>query len=224
MANERKTETIVEKRLAKAGYFKDKNLIVECQQSDSPRINKLLQNASKKGNQKGYPEFIISSKEVSDFLIVIECKADTKKHISKTLDKYADYAVDGVLLYASYLSKEFDVLAIAVSGETARTLRISHYLHLHDASESVELPSKDLLPFDNYHNTILHSETIHSVINICALSSFPLSCMKIGGRYAETSDQRCSNHADCYPTGDRTIRRIPVRSPSSWSIDGILRV
>jgi hypothetical protein len=47
-------------------------------------------------------------------------------HISKTQYKVAlkhqniYVSVDGVLLYASYLSKGFDVLAIAISGETKR--------------------------------------------------------------------------------------------------------
>jgi len=86
MPNERKTEALVRKRLEKHGFFKDGNLNVEEQKSDSPRIDKLLKNASKKGQFKGYPEIIISSKTYSDFLIVIECKADPTKHISKTLD------------------------------------------------------------------------------------------------------------------------------------------
>jgi type I restriction enzyme M protein len=156
MPNERKTEALVRKRLEKCGFFKDGNLIVEEQKSDSPRIDKLLKNASKKGEFQGYPEFIISSKIYSDFLIVIECKADSTKHISKTLDKYSDFAVDGALLYASFLSKEFDVLAIAVSGET--TLRISHYLHLRGTDRAVEFLADEILPFNDYHEKYLHSD------------------------------------------------------------------
>ena len=158
MPNERKTEALVRKRLDKCGFFKDGNLSVEEQKSDSPRIDKLLKNASKKGKAKGYPEFIIFSKAYSDFLVVIECKADATKHISQTRDKYSDYAVDGVLLYASFLSREFDVLAIAVSGETEATLRISHYLHLRGAEQSVEFQADEILPFDDYHKNYLHSE------------------------------------------------------------------
>jgi len=158
MSNERKTETLVRKRLEKAGFFKDGNLKVEEQKSDSPRIDKLLKNASKKGQNQGYPEFIISSKTASDFLIVIECKADATKHISKTLDKYSDFAVDGVLLYASFLSREFDVLAIAVSGETEATLRISHYLHLRGTEQAVEFPADEILPFGDYYKKYRHSE------------------------------------------------------------------
>jgi hypothetical protein len=158
MANERKTEDIVRRSLSKAGYYGDGNLVVEEQQSESLKIDKLLKNASKKGGPKGYPEFIIRSKDVADFLIVIECKADNRKHISKTLDKYAAYAVDGVLLYASYLRKEYDVLAIAVSGETKSTLRISHYLCLRGSDKPVELSVDTLLSFKNYHRNYLLNE------------------------------------------------------------------
>jgi len=158
MPNERKTEALVRKRLEKCGFFKDGNLSVEEQKSDSPRIDKLLKNASKKGQFQGYPEFIICSKAYSDFLIVIECKADATKHISKTLDKYSDFAVDGALLYASFLSKEFDVLAIAVSGETEATLRISHYLHLRGTDRAVEFLADEILPFDDCYKKYLHSD------------------------------------------------------------------
>lgn len=158
MSNERKTENLVRKRLEQQGYSKDENILIEEQQSDSPRIDKLLKNASKKGDKGGHPEFIITSKEAPDFLIVIECKADVTKHVSKTLKQYAEYAVDGVLLYASFLSKEFDVLAIAVSGETEATLHISHYIYLRGANQPVELPSTDILAFKNYYEKLLHSD------------------------------------------------------------------
>lgn len=158
MPNERKTETLVRNRLTKAGYFKGRDLTVEEQKSDSPRIDKLLKYASKKGGHQGYPEFIITSNAKADFLIVIECKADPRKHISKTHNKYADYAVDGVMLYASFLSKEFDVLAIAVSGDSVATLRISHYIHLKGASQAVEFSSDTILSFDEYYTNFLHSD------------------------------------------------------------------
>lgn len=159
MANERKTEDIVDARLRKHRYYKEKAVTVEKQQSDSPRIQHLLANASKKGNGVGRPEFIIHSTAHSELLIIIECKASPKKHVSKTLDQYADYAVDGVLLYASFLSKQFDVLAIAVSGENESELRISHYLHLMGASKAIEYnEAKDILSFNNYYDGFLQSD------------------------------------------------------------------
>src|ERR1051325_2829201 len=94
--NERKTEDFVERRLRKCGYYLlYSNLTVEKQQNDNTRIRKLLENASKHGERAGKPEFIIRSSTIPDFIVVIECKADPKKHISATRDKYAEYAVDG---------------------------------------------------------------------------------------------------------------------------------
>ena len=103
MVNERKTENLVRKLLEENGYTNKSNVIIEEQASDNPRIDKLLQTASKKGRGKGYPEFIISFKDKPDDIIIIECKAETKKHESKSRKRYAEYAVDGALLYASYL-------------------------------------------------------------------------------------------------------------------------
>jgi len=126
MANERKTEKIV-----RSHFDKYTDVIkIEEQSSDIPKINKLLKFASKKGGGKGRPEFIITFNKPDNFLIVVECKADITKHESTSRDKYSEYAVDGALLYASFLSKEYDVLAIAVSGETEQQLNVSHFLHL----------------------------------------------------------------------------------------------
>ena len=130
MRNERKTETIVRESLRACGFLSNADLTVEEQRSDNPRIQKLLKTASKAGLGIGLPEFIISSSVNTEFVIVIECKADVSKHESASGDKYADYAVDGALLYASHLSKQFDVLAIAVSGQTKRESKVSHHLVL----------------------------------------------------------------------------------------------
>lgn len=153
MANERKTENIVRTHFNRLLS----NIEVEEQKSDNPKIDKLLKSASKKGSGRGYPEFIITYKTNSDLLIVIECKADVTKHESKTKDKYSDYAVDGVLLYSSYLSKDFDVLAIAVSGENKRNLKVSHFLHLKGERKATEIFDDRLLSTDDYLNGYLKS-------------------------------------------------------------------
>ena len=153
MANERKTEIITRDHFSK---FLD-SIDIEEQRSDNPKIDKLLKSASKKGGGKGYPEFIISYKTNPDLLIVIECKADVTKHESKDRDKYADFSVDGALLYASYLSKGFDVLAIAVSGETKQSLRVSHFLHLRDEKKATPIFGDKFLSVDDYLNGYLKS-------------------------------------------------------------------
>lgn len=156
--NERKTENLVRKRLDRLGYFTTSGIIVEEQKSDSPRIRKLLRTASKSGGGAGYPEFIITSQNAPDFMIVVECKPNPTMHISKTVDKPAEYAVDGALHYSSYLSRESDVLAIAFSGETEAELRVSHYVQLRGAVQAVELPPTKMLSFDTYYNQFLHSD------------------------------------------------------------------
>ena len=154
MANERKTENLVRDLLREQGYSDNENIIIEEQQSDNPRIDKLLNKASKSGEGKGYPEFIVSFKDKPNNLIVIECKADTKYHVSKTKKKYKDYAVDGVLLYANYLKDGFNVIAIAVSGETEREMRVSHFLWLKEKHTYKSISDKVLLDPKSLFNVV----------------------------------------------------------------------
>ena len=158
--NERKTEDIVEGRLRKNGYYQPgSGITVEKQKSDSPRIQKMLDTASKKGPGVGMPEFLIRASAFPNFIIVIECKADPRKHESATRDKYGTHAVDGVLLYASHLAKDFDVLAIAVSGEDEKSLRISHFLHLQGTDKAVDwLEAREIVSFIDYYEAFIHSD------------------------------------------------------------------
>lgn len=158
MANERKTEIIVRNLLNKKGYYADKFITVEEQQSDSLKIKKLLSNASKSGSKNGYPEFIITCSRYPELIILVECKADVKKHESGYRNKYKDFAVDGVLLYSSFVSKEFDVLSIAVSGEDLNNCVVSQYLQLKGSKEQHKVLNSDILSFDEYHEWIMKSD------------------------------------------------------------------
>lgn len=151
--NERKTEAMVRKHFE--GF--EGKIIIEEQSSDNPKIKKLLATASKSGLGGGYPEFIIQYKNDPDFIIVIECKADILKHESPNRDKYKDFSVDGVLLYSSYLSKDFDVLSIAVSGETNSNKKISHFLQLKGDKKATEIFSNKFLSVDDYLNGYIKS-------------------------------------------------------------------
>lgn len=153
MANERKTETIVRSHFQKYSDI----IQLEEQTSDNAKIDKLLKSASKKGKGKGRPEFLITFYGNSELLIVIECKANTRKHESALKDKYTEYAVDGALLYSSYLSKEYDVLAIGVSGQTKQQLRVSHYLQLKGERKPVQIFGDKLLSANDYLNGYLKS-------------------------------------------------------------------
>ncbi len=153
MANERKTEIITRSHFNQ--FLSEIDL--EEQKSDNLKIDKLLKTASKKGSGHGYPEFIITYKTNSNLLIVIECKSDITKHESKNRDKYSEFSVDGALLYASYLSKDFDVIAIAVSGEITRNLKISHFLHLKGERKATEIFADKFLTANEYLNGYLKS-------------------------------------------------------------------
>jgi type I restriction enzyme M protein len=129
--NERKTENLVRDELRDLGYYNPESATrVEEQKSEIEAVKRLLKSASKTGKGgKGAPEFIVSDSGTPDFLVVVECKADVKKHESNLRDDAVNYAVDGVLHYASFLAKEFNAIAIAVSGQTKSQLKISTFLY-----------------------------------------------------------------------------------------------
>ena len=154
MLNERVTENIVRNILKEKLYYNDDNIIIEEQKSQNPRINKLLQNASKTGDGIGRPEFIISFNNNPNDLIVIECKASIIYHESKDRANYRDYAVDGVLLYASYLHKEFNVTAIAVSGTNDKDKKISTFLWLKEHYTYKDIEDKIFLKSSEIENII----------------------------------------------------------------------
>jgi len=155
--NERVTEDIVRSHFKNDPDY-DKTIFEE-QKSSIPRVDKLLKNASKSGLGGGKPEFLITFKnERLDLIIVIECKASRTKHESKTRDNYKEYAVDGVLLYSSFLSQVYDVLSIAVSGEDKNNVKISHFIQLKGCEQAKPIFGNDLLPVKNYIDGYINSE------------------------------------------------------------------
>ncbi|MBH0117139.1 N-6 DNA methylase [Salinibacterium sp. NG253] len=156
--NERITENLVRDKLRILGYFdEDSDTRVEEQRSQIAEIRRLLKGASKTGGTGlGAPEFIVTSLAVPDFVLVVECKGDPRKHVSRDLSKPVDYAVDGVLHYAKSLSSSFHVLAVAVSGQSEGDLLVSTYLHPRGSAIARQLSARsgaeieDLLPFVDY--------------------------------------------------------------------------
>lgn len=118
MANERITEDLVEEQLRALGFYENEDeIVVEKQQSAIASIRKALSKASKQGKGgAGYPEYIITAPETPDMVIIVECKAEVKRHSSPQRNKPRDFAVDGVLHYARFLSNSYTVICIAVSG------------------------------------------------------------------------------------------------------------
>jgi len=150
MANERITEDIVRIHFKNDPLFK--SVKFEEQKSYNKRVIELLQNASKSGKGVGKPEFIISFPAGNiDYLLVIECKASVTNHQSTNIDNPRDYAVDGVLHYAKALSTEFDVIAIAVSGQTEQELLVSHFVWKKSEEKPTENKAdKKLLSINDY--------------------------------------------------------------------------
>ena len=160
--NERKTENVVREELRRLGYYDPASDVqVDEQKSNIESVRRALRSASKSGGGGGgAPEFIVSAPSAADFLLVVECKADVKDHASGLIDalfrtgvvtedaaakakRTQRFAVDGALHYAQALSKEFNVIAIGVSGETKKSVKVSTCLWPKGSSKPKELHAKD---------------------------------------------------------------------------------
>lgn len=145
--NERNTENIVRAELTRLGYYnEDSDIQIDEQKSNIEAVKILMKNASKSGGTGGgSPEFIISSPSSPDFIIVVECKAHVADHQSGVIENIIDgipivettdenskrikrFAIDGVLHYAKALSKKFNVISIAISGESKKSALIDTHL------------------------------------------------------------------------------------------------
>jgi type I restriction-modification system DNA methylase subunit len=158
--NERITEQIVRAHFINDGLYR--SIKLEEQRTKHKIISELLKKASKKGTGKaGFPEFIITFPALMDSVILVECKPDTKLH--RSIDGGLDitkYAVDGVLFYSSFLKQDFNVIAIAVSGENQDSLLVSNFYRKKGSTEIKELPDRQLLSIYNYLKIFEEKETI----------------------------------------------------------------
>ena len=149
MANERITEDLVRSHFKEDALFT--SIKWEEQRSQIKRVQELLKGESKgNGKGNGYPEFILSFPSNSSYLIVVECKANVADHESKKRDNAVKYAVDGTLHYAKALSKEYNVIAIAASGQNQTELKISHFYWKKGTDNYSELEDVKLLAIDDY--------------------------------------------------------------------------
>lgn len=163
MANERITEEIVRSHFKEDRMYRD--IFFEEQKSSHLRIQKYLVFASKSGDGVGKPEFIISfkNKSLSNLVLIVECKSNVLKHESISKEKYKDYAVDGVLLYSSYLSQGYDVISIAISGEKREMQKVSTYLQLKGASRAESLNKDMLMAISDYIDLFRNNESKKSI-------------------------------------------------------------
>lgn len=108
------------------GLLQEACITLEPQGSSIKEINEALKSASKSGSGKvGFPEFV---GVIKDFILVIENKADTSKHIkydekgliSSDIKDIKDYAVNGALFYGQHLVQNTSykkVIAFGISGD-----------------------------------------------------------------------------------------------------------
>jgi SAM-dependent methyltransferase len=164
--NEQITVNIVRKKLEVIGITTDNDFLVDEQVIQNALIKKLLPSKTEIGSGKGRPEFLISKIGDKDFLIVIECKADIKYHKSPNKDQPAIFAVDGVLLYASKLSREFNVIAVAVSGQTKEELKITTFLFPKGSgthsilTDTKKIPVSDIISWQDYIRYATYDENL----------------------------------------------------------------
>lgn len=165
MSNERITEDYVRSHFKNDSMFK--SIKLEEQKTTHKILKELLKTASKKGTgNTGFPEFIITLPSIMDLVIIIECKPNTKFHRSKKGDEDAEkYAVDGVLHYSKFLKQDFNVVAIAVSGEDEEKLMVSNFLIRKRTNEIKELTDKELLSIYDYLDLFEERENAEKLKN-----------------------------------------------------------
>lgn len=165
MANERITEDYVRSHFKRDPLFRDIKL--EEQQTTNKRIKERLKHAAKTGSGKpGYPEFIITFPSVMDSIIIVECKSKLQDHERKSDDEPQNpekYAVDGVLHYAKYLTDEFNVIALAVSGEKKDDLQISNFILKKGESTIQQTSDNKLLILYDYLNIFEKTEVANKL-------------------------------------------------------------
>jgi type I restriction enzyme M protein len=165
VANERTTEDFVRQHLKTHGVRGQR---VEEQTSAVPAIKRALAAASKSGAGAGKPEFIVTfPQDAPKLVVVFECKADPARHESADHNRPADFAVDGVLHYAEHLSKQFDVIGIAVSGTDFEHLRVSTFRQLKGTAPAEALPSPSgnvdrLIPVADYIELLRYDPAVRA--------------------------------------------------------------
>lgn len=191
MANERNTEDIVRDHFKNDPLYKV--IILEEQNSKSQRVSNLLKTASKSGKStKGMPEFIITFPSQNiNYIVVVECKAAVDKHESINRNKPKEYAVDGALHYAKVLSKDYNVIALAVSGETARELKVSTFLWTKESPREQNLNEDKLLQISDYIKVFNNEHFSENLINIDILQKAVYLNEEFHS-YAITENGRCT--------------------------------
>ncbi|MFQ7437814.1 N-6 DNA methylase [Romboutsia timonensis] len=166
MANERLTEDIVREHFKRDPLFS--SVRFEEQKSTNIRVNECLSTASKSNSgNPGRPEFIITFPSQSmEYVVIVECKPLNSQHESQNRDKPKDYAVDGVLHYSKFLSKKFNVISIAVSGEIENDLIVTQFIQRKDSDEIIEYTDTRLLSIYDYVKAFQNEQFAYNLKDI----------------------------------------------------------
>lgn len=109
-----------------AAQLGENGIKFDAQGSDVKEIDEALKTASKRGTKNvGYPEYVAV---IGDFVLVIEDKADTSKHMNFTnkgiiatdVKSVTNYAVNGAYFYGKHIAQNSSfkkVFAVGVSGD-----------------------------------------------------------------------------------------------------------
>lgn len=145
----------------------DKNIKTWAKKSSNKIINDVLsQSSKKKTGQQGFPEYLILD-DIEKIVIVIENKKDVKKHIFEDgiEEKVDEYAVNGTLWYAKFLKEKFDVIAIAISGNTKELLKIDTFAWRKEKETFTNLNLDSIKDIKTYRNIIKKSISTSSSKN-----------------------------------------------------------
>ncbi|MBO7101490.1 MAG: N-6 DNA methylase [Bacteroidales bacterium] len=91
---------------------------------------------------------------------MVECKKTAKWHCSEKFDHPKAYAVDGVLYYAKFLKKKYNVIALAVSGERKGNAKVSTFYWRRGADQPESLTRLNILLEPENYQKYLRGEQI----------------------------------------------------------------
>ena len=156
-----------------ASQLDECGIIYDAQGSNVKEIEEALKTASKRGTGNiGYPEYVAV---ISNFVLVIEDKADINKHkkltskgiIDTSVKSVTEYAVNGAYFYAKHIAQNSSfkkVFAVGVSGDEKHHEITSLYVddregykELQDLQSFISFSSENIQ--DYYTRYVLGEET-----------------------------------------------------------------
>lgn len=142
-------------------------------------LKDVFAKASKKQtlSGRGTPDFTIV-KEKSNIIVVVECKAEinganSKHSMFDDVEEYKlygygtpaeteQYAINGALYYGTFLSQDYDVIAIGVSGQSESELRITSFV----LPKGSELADMEIMEDGGYEDCLVSIEQYERDVDI----------------------------------------------------------